>query len=1027
MYSNNQNKGDLINKNITIHIYSPKLNLKTHKSSLFQLINIPSNIEDERLSNLINSKKVENKEKKLHKFLSYRNSLNKLSNKIVFNTQTPKSNKIKSKVLNLKTIFNSPKKPKLTLRKINLELENTFHKKNNKKLNNLKTFNNRSHKYLKINYEIKKKKDEEINTDEEEIKFTNESFKIKTNKGLIKKSFSQNNFKTIYRNIYYYNQKNDLISQKKIVNLILNEKNSLNDFINKHKDKETKFSLVKSISNKLNNKQLIKRSRNLKNINKTKSQNSLYKKDNLKIGKSIRDKAKNIFNNNIMLKTNYNLENEKLEKEKNVDDYIVQKYYNYNDIKILKKFNQNENDLDLGNNKKLGRINNIFDFNNNNFPKDINFIERTFNSLESKNNEKENDIENEAIKSIRKKLSVPKFIVNRNIELNNILIKKRKSIIEGYLSNFNIKSEKYFDKILSNKNKQQQNSIPKNINDSNDYILEPQNRANNFFHFNKHNDLITNKKGSIYKKKNSENLVKGNDYSQIKEINNYINSDELENQGKKPIIMNQKLEKNTADMNIIFEENEQEINNIDDEKDNSYFIKNNKNMNNFNYSKNGDIFKYLGLPINNEQLNLENNNNINIKNKYNDINTNKIISKIYFNANKIEDQSKNNIDLKENNNNTNKRNDTKFSSKNINPKPSSPKSNKNIEKDEKNIKNNEDKIYNKSLDKNNQKEEIKKNKFSDDNMSLKDLSFLEKNNLTQKEKMNILKKYKDKIILNLFSFISKILEERDDLELTMEILAKFLSIEEYKRYIKILKQLIEKERANIENSDYEKVSDKEIIEYLYHIFSDESSKYYIKPKEKFSMNNYEILTSNLSKFSKKRSSNVLTYNQFFSMNSKNETNNQASKNSPIKNYEKELKPKKTKKKVVGKRKTLKEFLNEGFEDEEKQKKDFLTQKIRLTNELKYQIEITQNQEGKGRFKILLDQIETLKNDDIQEYIKFIHDKYENYKKEIKKLVNVRDKEERINYFIQELINDRENINKMKEMSGNNISFEDNKF
>ena len=363
MYSNNQNKGDLINKNITIHIYSPKLNLKTHKSSLFQLINIPSNIEDERLSNLINSKKVENKEKKLHKFLSYRNSLNKLSNKIVFNTQTPKSNKIKSKVLNLKTIFNSPKKPKLTLRKINLELENTVHKKNNKKLNNLKTLNNRSYKYLKINYEIKKKKDEEINTDEEEIKFKNESFKIKTNKGLIKKSFSQNNFKTIYRNIYYYNQKNDLISQKKIVNLILNEKNSLNDFIIKHKDKETKFSFVKSISNKLNNKQLIKRSRNLKNINKTKSQNNLYKKDNLKIGKSIRDKAKNIFNNNIMLKTNYNLENEKLEKEKNVDDYIVQKYYNYNDIKILKKFNQNENDLDLGNNKKLGRINNIFDFN----------------------------------------------------------------------------------------------------------------------------------------------------------------------------------------------------------------------------------------------------------------------------------------------------------------------------------------------------------------------------------------------------------------------------------------------------------------------------------------------------------------------------------------------------------------------------------------------------------------------------------------------------------------------------------------
>ena len=78
---------------------------------------------------------------------------------------------------------------------------------------------------------------------------------------------------------------------------------------------------------------------------------------------------------------------------------------------------------------------------------------------------------------------------------------------------------------------------------------------------------------------------------------------------------------------------------------------------------------------------------------------------------------------------------------------------------------------------------------------------------------------------------------------------------------------------------------------------------------------------------------------------------------------------------------MKQFLSEGLEDEEKQKKEFLYQKLNLTKELKYQIEITHDEEGKGRFQMLLDQIEALKNDDIMEYIKFIHEKYENYKKE----------------------------------------------
>ena len=105
--SNNQGKEKLIYKNKSIYACSPDLHVKKHKASIFQLINIPFNNEDNYFSNLINSEKIEIKGKKLHKFFSFRNYFNKLANKIKFNlTQTSKRDKIKNKALNLKTIFN---------------------------------------------------------------------------------------------------------------------------------------------------------------------------------------------------------------------------------------------------------------------------------------------------------------------------------------------------------------------------------------------------------------------------------------------------------------------------------------------------------------------------------------------------------------------------------------------------------------------------------------------------------------------------------------------------------------------------------------------------------------------------------------------------------------------------------------------------------------------------------------------------------------------------------------------------------
>lgn len=139
-----------------------------------------------------------------------------------------------------------------------------------------------------------------------------------------------------------------------------------------------------------------------------------------------------------------------------------------------------------------------------------------------------------------------------------------------------------------------------------------------------------------------------------------------------------------------------------------------------------------------------------------------------------------------------------------------------------------------------------------------------------------------------------------------------------------------------------------------------------------------------------------------------------------------LKPKtklKLKRKLIEKRMTVKEFIKDKLDVDEKQKMDFLRQKLSLTNELKYQIEITRTEEGKRRFKMLLNQIEALKNDDNLNYINFINEKYGNYKNEIQKLIYAREKEQRINYFMNDLIEERDSIKLIKKIKGRNVSFE----
>ena len=307
-----------------------------------------------------------------------------------------------------------------------------------------------------------------------------------------------------------------------------------------------------------------------------------------------------------------------------------------------------------------------------------------------------------------------------------------------------------------------------------------------------------------------------------------------------------------------------------------------------------------------------------------------------------------------------------------------------------------------------------------------ELSFLEDKNLDVKEKLRLIKIYKDKAIMNLYLIVKQLLEEKKDLTLCMETLIKFLLIKRYKKYINIMKLLTVKGRIlsglddiTIKTID---VKQEEIIKYIYRLFSDESSPYYLLGESKI-----QNATNSSSAFLNKHNFGKLSKKKYTYMN---EMRNQ---NSPKrKNIIKEAKNKnllsKLKKEYDDKleQKNFHQFIYEEISPD-KQKQNFFTQKINLTNELKYQIEITQNQEGKNRFKFLLDQIESLKNENVKDYINFLRDNYDYYKGEIKELIKAREKEERINNFLLDLFENRDIISKRKIILEEMLHLEDNKF
>ena len=546
------------------------------------------------------------KEKISPKFFSSKNSSIKLTDKSNFGSSIKLYKNKKNKIINFKTTFNSLKKSQLILRKIDLELNNIINNKYKKKLN-LKTFSSKSRNILTNNI-IKNIKIDEFNNNK--ILSNNENYKLKRKANVFKKNLSEINIDNFFRKIVYFNKKNDLISKDKIINLIQNEKNIINEFKkeNKNNIKEfinsNKFSEnLKKIKKANNNNRKIKNIQISSPFNISKSEKNLFYKTNYNFRNLNSEKINKIINKDIDIKTNYNVEDDEYEQDNNVDNYIRKKNYItcINFFKNLKNVDNNsgtENEI-----IKYSTINSFTNLSDMNFPLKNNFIQTAIKSSTNEYNNKNlinNNWENQLINS---KISL--FKIKKNKKNNHFNEKKRRSsIIAGYLSNFNNKSEKYFNNILFN-NKQNSNTIYQSIENSKEFYPKKvnnlkikRNSINIDFNFKNNFEFLVNKLKQENKLKNI-----GLDPSKNETKNQTIFSKNIKHEKENKLINNinnqqeKLIENKVPNINIIYEENEKEKN--DYISKNIYFsLVNNKNKKLEQKIKNNDIFKYLNHNTN---------------------------------------------------------------------------------------------------------------------------------------------------------------------------------------------------------------------------------------------------------------------------------------------------------------------------------------------------------------------------------------------------------------------------------------------
>lgn len=935
------------------------------------------------------------------------------------------------------------------VRKIDLELDDILN--NNKPILNekIKEYNlgkkykkkNKNQIFLNINDDNKKPYSNEVKYFNQNSNDNKTNFE---NKSKIKKNRSEKLFNNFSRKVVYLNQKNNIISESDIINLIQKEEKKLsNNFsdtlLNKPKIRKNNQDdigykpLLPLISNlSTDTKNIIKSNKFSKNFPLNNDKNSLEKNINTityyEDEKQIKDDIENINfrkkpakikekrkDYSLEIKTIYNQCYEKYEFFDNVDNYKkkdvhIKKYDYYfnNPLNDCKKYNNYILDI----NDKAYNIKKSINTDDENI--NINKNSLTDNSIKYKGY---NIAFNKRNKSVEIKPKKDKKIFEFS-RINKNKKKEKKSDLFRYLSNFNTTSDKFFDMIL--KSERGNNSEKEKI----------KGKVKNIINKNK------NKKNNLKRKYNFWN-IKSYNKNKIKNINK--NSYWNETQNKKQKKEESSLSTKTKNDKNPKEEEKEKENKIN--LSNNISTSNTKSKNNIIKDNSNDLIRQLYNDIIAEKRGSDTINNVNdINIKLNEEKSNNCEEKPKF-------KSRNSLFVK------------RYSPKNYNNKESNRPINKKVSfvkgfkvkrlktRNYQNIKFNLSNNNSKSKSKNNNQEyyiddeedsdenEVNKNNPYKRKYNLKekiifnDLSFLDDRKMDAKQKLKLIKIYKEKAIGNLYIIVKENLDENKELTLSIETLIKFLMNKSYRKYVNIMKLLTAKSRAlsgiNFVSNNKE-IKDEEIIKYIFRIFSDETSSYYLLDKSK--INN--TLSFDSSSFLKNLNLGKLSHKKYLFMNeirdnryhqTKKKTNKKYNikTNSFLSKFKKTMEDNKD-------QKNFKKFIYEEM-NPDKQKQEFLAQKIKLTNELKYQIQITHKKEGKERFQILLSQIESMKNENMNDYIKFFTNDFYFYKEEIEDLINDREKEERINNFLIDLIENRDNISKRKEVLRKKLHLEDNKF
>ena len=110
-----------------------------------------------------------------------------------------------------------------------------------------------------------------------------------------------------------------------------------------------------------------------------------------------------------------------------------------------------------------------------------------------------------------------------------------------------------------------------------------------------------------------------------------------------------------------------------------------------------------------------------------------------------------------------------------------------------------------------------------------------------------------------------------------------------------------------------------------------------------------------------------------------------------------------------------------------EKKLLLLNEINLTNEIRYQISISNDKESKEKFKNLLNKIESLRKLSGDEYVKSLKENFLMFKDEAEEILNAKDIEERLNGFIDDLNFQRNNLKDKHRYIMSSMLIKDNKF